>query len=169
MFGLVFGTHATDPAVEADDDELAGIVKAMATTVDQEVVEAQITFPKGKPTPRQPKAGLVVRKADAARAVIRGYLVARGPIDVPTAVVDPAVDADGLEEAMTSIGEPAVSGPVVIRVGEKKVNLPVSAYAPALVVLVKDDKPSPRSIRRSWPSHSPTPPPASARRPSTRP
>jgi hypothetical protein len=41
---------------------------------------------------------------------------------------------------MTSIGEPAVSGPVVIRVGEKKVNLPVSAYAPALVVLVKDDK-----------------------------
>ena len=140
MFGLVFGTHATDPAVEADDDELAGIVRAIATTVDQEVVEAQITFPKGKPTPRQPKAGLVVRKADTARAVIRGYLVARGPIDVPTAVVDPAVDADGLEEAMTSIGEPAVSGPVVIRVGEKKVNLPVSAYAPALVVLVKDDK-----------------------------
>ena len=140
MIGLVFGTHATDPAVDADDDELAGIVRAIATTVDQEVVEAQITFPKGKPTPRQPKAGLVVRKADTVRAVIRAYLVARGPIDVPTAVVDPAVDADGLERAMTSIGEPAVSGPVVIRVGEKKVNLPVSAYAPALVVLVKDDK-----------------------------
>ena len=138
MIGLVFGTHATDPAVEADDDELAGIITAIATTVDQEVVEAQITFPKSKPTPRQPKAGLVVRKADAVRAVIRGYLVARGPIEVPTAVVDPAVDADGLDQAMTSIAEPAVSGPVVIRVGEKKVNLPVSAYAPALQIRVVD-------------------------------
>jgi vancomycin resistance protein YoaR len=140
MIGLVFGEHATDPAVDADDDELAGIVTAIATTVDQEVVEAQITFPKSKPTARQPKAGLVVRKADAARAVIRGYLVARGPIPVPTAAVAPAVDSDGLDRAMTSIAEPAVSGPVVIRVGEKKVNLPVSAYAPALVVRVKDDK-----------------------------
>jgi len=140
MVGLVFGTHEFDPAVDADDKELAGIVAAIATTVDREVVEAQITFPKKKPTPREPKAGLVVRKADTAQAVIRGYLVARGPIDVPTAVVDPAVDADGLEEAMTSIAEPAVSGPVVINVGKKKVNLPVSAYAPALVVSVKDDQ-----------------------------
>ncbi len=140
MVGLVFGTHEFDPAVDADEDSLGGIVSAIATTVDVEVVEAQITFPKSKPTPREPKAGLVVRKADTVRAVIDGYLVARGPIDVPTAVVEPAVDADGLDEAMTEIAEPAVSGPVVIRVGEKKVNLPVSAYAPALVVRVKDDK-----------------------------
>ena len=66
--------------------------------------------------------------------------MARGPIDVPTAVVDPAVDANGLEEAMKTIGEPAVSGPVVIKVGKKRVNLPVSAYAPALVVRVKDNE-----------------------------
>ena len=140
MVGLVFGTHEFDPAVGADEDSLGGIVSAIATTVDVEVVEAQITFPKSKPTPREPKDGLVVRKADTVRAVIDGYLVARGPIDVPTAVVEPAVDADGLDDAMTEIAEPAVSGPVVIRVGEKKVNLPVSAYAPALVVRVKDDK-----------------------------
>jgi vancomycin resistance protein YoaR len=140
MIGLLFGTHATAPAVDADEKELAGIVRSMATSIDREVVEAQITFPKQKPTPRQPKAGLIVRKADTVRAVIGAYLVARGPIDVPTAVVDPTVDANGLEEAMKTIAEPAVSGPVVIKVGEKKVNLPVSAYAPALVVRVKDNE-----------------------------
>ncbi len=139
MAGLLFGTHATHPAVDADDAKLAGIVTSIAATVDIEVIEPQITFPKGKPSARQPKAGLVVRKADTVTAVIRGYLVARDPIDVPTAVVDPTVDADGLEQAMTSIAEPAVSGPVVIKVGKKNVNLPVSAYAPALVVRVKDD------------------------------
>ena len=143
MFGLVFGTHEFDPAVGADDKELTGIIVSIATTVDREVVEAQITFPKKKPTPRQPKAGLVVRKADAVQAVKRGWLVSRGPIDLPMAVVDPAVDADGLEEAMTSIAQPAVSGPVVIKVGKKKVNLPVSAYTPALVVRVKGDELTP--------------------------
>ena len=140
MLALVFGTHATAPAVDADDKELTGIVRSIATSIDREVVEAQITFPKSKPTARQPKAGLVVRKADTVRTVIGAYLVARGPVDVPTAVVEPTVDANGLEEAMKTIGEPAVSGPVVIRVGEKRVNLPVSAYAPALVVLVKDNE-----------------------------
>ena len=140
MVGLLFGTHASDPAVDADDEKLGSIVASIAASVDREVVEPQITFPKKKPTPRQPKAGLVVRKADTVDTVIHGYLVARKPIAVPTAVVDPAVDADGLEEAMTSIAKPAMSGPVVIKVGKKKVNLPVSAYAPALVVRVKDDK-----------------------------
>ena len=143
MVGLLFGTHATAPAVEGDVKELTGIATSIASTVDREVVEPQITFPKKKPTPREPKAGLVVRKADTVRAIIDAYLVARGPIDVPTAVVEPAVDSNGLEEAMKTIGEPAVSGPVVIKVGKKKVSLPVSAYAPALVVRVKDNELTP--------------------------
>ena len=140
MLGLLFGTHDTAPAVDADMDELTGIVRSIATSIDREVIEAQITFPKQKPTPREPKAGLVVRKADTVRAVIGGYLVARGPIDVPTAAVDPTVDSAALDEAMKTIAEPAVSGPVAIKVGEKRVNLPVSAYTSALVVRVKDNE-----------------------------
>jgi vancomycin resistance protein YoaR len=140
MAGLLFGTHKTAPAVDADDAKLDGIVKAIAATVDRDVVEPQITFPKGKPTPRQPKAGLVVSRSDTADAVIHAYLVARHPVDVPTAVVEPTVGSEGLEKAMTTIAEPAVSGPVTIKVGNKKVKLPVSAYAPALVVRVKDEE-----------------------------
>lgn len=140
MLGLVLGTHETDPVVDADDEKLEGIVASIASTVDQEVVEPQITFPKSKPKAREPEPGLVVRKADTADAVLRGYLVAREPIPVATAVVDPTVDAEGLEEAMTSIAEPAVSGPVAIKVGDKEVDLPVSAYAPALVVRVIDEQ-----------------------------
>jgi vancomycin resistance protein YoaR len=53
-------------------------------------------------------------------------------------VVEPAVDQEGLDEAMETIAEPAVSGPVVIKVGDKEVDLPVSAYAPALEIRVID-------------------------------
>ena len=41
---------------------------------------------------------------------------------------------------MKTIAKPAVSAPITIRVGDKKVSLPVTAYAPALVVRVKDNK-----------------------------
>ena len=139
MVGLLFGSHESDLAVDADEEKLGGIVTAIATSVDREVVEALITFPKQKPTPREPKDGLAVRKADAARAVLKGYLVATEPITLPTEVVEPAVDQEGLDEAMETIAEPAVSGPVVIKVGDKEVDLPVSAYTPALEIRVVDE------------------------------
>lgn len=140
MAGLLFGTHEFHPAVEADGDKLADIVASISTGIDREVVEPQITFPNGKPKARQPETGLIVRKGDAADAVILGYLVTRRPIPVPTAVIEPKVDVDGLKQAMTRIAEPAVSGPVIIKVGKKRVKLPVSAYAPALVVRVVGDR-----------------------------
>ncbi len=143
MVALLFGEHDHDLAVEADDEKLTGIISAIATAVDKEVVEALITFPKEKPTPREPAAGLAVRKADAARAVLSGYLTTDDPIEVPTEVVEPAVDDEGLDAAMTELAEPAVSGPVVIRVGDKKVDLPVSAYAPALQIRVVDGSMTP--------------------------
>ena len=138
--GLFFGDHETDPALDVDDSKLQSTIGTIGETVNRDVVEAQITFPDSKPKERQPKAGRVIARADAADAIRGAYLVSDKPVKVPTAVVEPAVDADGLDEAMETIAKPAVSDPIAIRVGDKKVSLPVSAYAPALVVRVKDNK-----------------------------
>lgn len=138
LVGLFFGDHEKAPVLDIDDAKLQSTIGTIGETVNRDVVEAQITFPKGKPTPRDPRAGRVVARADAATAIRGAYLVSDEPVKVPTAVVEPAVDADGLAEAMKMIAEPAVSGPITIRVGDKEVSLPVTAYAPALVVRVKD-------------------------------
>lgn len=138
--GLFFGDHASDPALDVDDAKLQSAIGTIGETVNREVVEAQITFPDAKPKPREPKTGRVVARADAAAAIRKAYLVDDEPIKVPTAVVEPAVDSAGLADAMRTIAKPAVSGPVTIRVGDKKVSLPVTAYAPALVVRVQDNK-----------------------------
>lgn len=139
MVGLFFGDHETAPALDVDDAKLQSVIGTIGESVNVEVVEAQITFPKGKPTPRAPTAGLVVARDDAAEAIKGAYLVTDTPVTVPTVVVEPAVDADGLAEAMETIAEPAVSGPVTLAVGDKKVSLPVSAYTPALVVHIEDN------------------------------
>ncbi|KRC66442.1 hypothetical protein ASE12_17715 [Aeromicrobium sp. Root236] len=140
MVGLFFGDHKTDPALDVDDAKLQSSIGTIGEAVNREVVEAQITFPDGKPKAREPKAGRVIARADAANAIREAYLVSDEPVKVPTAVVEPAVDSDGLADAMKTIAKPAVSAPITIRVGDKKVSLPVTAYAPALVVRVKDNK-----------------------------
>ncbi|MCW2830791.1 MAG: hypothetical protein JWP31_1483 [Aeromicrobium sp.] len=138
MLALVAGHHDHDLALDVDDSKLQGFIGTISASVNQDVVEAQITFPKGKPVPREPKAGLVVSRSDTADRIRSSYLVSDEPIEVPTVTVEPAVDAEGLAEAVTTIGEPAVSGPVTLKVGDKRVSLPVTAYAPALVVRVED-------------------------------
>ncbi|MGA8987958.1 VanW family protein [Aeromicrobium sp.] len=140
MIGLFVGDHSTDPALDVDEAKLQSAIGTIGEAVNREVVEAQITFPKAKPTARQPRPGLVIARADTEEAIRQAYLVDEAPIKVPTAVVEPAVDASELAEAMKTIAEPAVSGPVTIRSGDKKVALPVTAYAPALVVRVMDNQ-----------------------------
>ncbi len=140
MAGLFFGKHETAPALDVDNSLLQSVIGTIGESVNVEVVEAQITFPKSKPTPREPQAGRVVARDDAADAIKSAFLVTDKPVKVPTVVVDPAVDSEGLADAMENIAKPAVAGPVTLAVGEKLVSLPVTAYAPALVVHVEDNE-----------------------------
>ena len=139
MIGLVLGDHETAPALDVDNSKLQSVIGTIGESINVEVIEAQITFPKAKPTPREPVAGLVVARDDAAEAIKDAYLVTDEPVKVPTVVVEPAVDSDGLADAMKTIAQPAVAGPVTLAVGAKSVSLPVTAYTPALVVHVQDN------------------------------
>jgi vancomycin resistance protein YoaR len=143
IIGLFVGEHDTDPALDVDDARLQSAIGTIGERVNRDVVEAQITFPDAEPEARRPRPGRVVARADAADAIRRAYLVSDEPVPVPTAAVEPTVDDEGLADAMKTIAEPAVSGPVTLRVGDKKVALPVTAYAPALVVRVLDSQLTP--------------------------
>ena len=143
MAALFVGDHDHAPALDVDDAALDSAVAAIAEAIDREVVEAQITFPDGAPTARRPEDGLVVSRSDTAAAIRAAYLVSDDPVEVPTAAVEPTVDAEGLAAAMTSIAEPAISGPVTLKVGDKTVALPVTAYAPALSIRVQDGRLAP--------------------------
>ncbi|MCD9197046.1 VanW family protein [Aeromicrobium wangtongii] len=138
MVALFIGKHDHPPALTVDEDALSSAVAAIGESVDVPVVEPQVTFPDAKPKARQPKAGLVMSREDTAAAIRAAYLVSDEPIEVPTVPVEPTVDADDLATAMTTIAEPAVSGPVTLKVGDKSVALPVTAYAPALSIRVRD-------------------------------
>ena len=137
MVGLFVGEHSYDTVLDVDRATLDGVVDSIGEAVDVDVVEAQITFPDAKPRAREPETGRLVPRDDTAELIQRSYLMETGPQKVPTVDVEPAVDSEALQDAMTTIAEPAVSGPVTLDVGDDQVELPVTAYAPALVVRVE--------------------------------
>ena len=138
MMGLFFGNHDHPAAVNVDPSKFDHVLDGLGDAMNIDVVEAQITYKKAKPVAREPKPGLIVNREETLDAAKAAYLVSTKPITVPKTVVEPAVDSAGLAKAMTEIGKPAVTGPVTLHVGKKDVPLPPSAYAPALVIAVKD-------------------------------
>ncbi|MEO6472165.1 MAG: VanW family protein [Aeromicrobium sp.] len=138
MVGLLFGDHAFAPVVDADKSQARDFVDGLGDLINVDVIEAQITYKHAKPIAREPVAGLIVDQDKTIEAAKAAYLVATKPVTIPTLVVEPAVDSAGLAKAMTEIGRPAVSGPITLHVGKKDVPLAPSAFAPALVIAVKD-------------------------------
>ncbi|MTB87864.1 VanW family protein [Aeromicrobium senzhongii] len=138
MIALFAGGSDHDPQLRVDDTKLAAAVASVAETVDQPVVQAQITFPDAKPKARQPKPGNQVPQDEFAQTIRESWLTSEDPIRVPVAAVAPAVDRAGLERAMREIAQPAVSAPVTLKVGSSRADLPVTAYAPALSIVVRD-------------------------------
>lgn len=139
MVAVFFGGTDHAPVVDADDRALAAQVATIAEAVDEPVVEPVITFPDAKAKARQPRAGNEVDQQRFADDITANWLMTDEPLSVPVERVEPAVDAAGLATAMEQIAAPAMSGPVTLVVGDARVDLPVTAYAPALSVVVKGD------------------------------
>lgn len=138
MVRLVFGGRDLAPELTVDEKLLDAAVASISESINVDVTEPLISFPNGQPEARQPADGLRVRSKATHEAIEAAYLVSTDPITVPTEVMEPSVDAAGLQQAMTTIAQPAISAPVALQVGDQRIELPVTAYAPALTIGVKD-------------------------------
>ncbi|MFT4299630.1 MAG: VanW family protein [Aeromicrobium sp.] len=138
MVAVFFGGEAQRAELDVETETFESAREVVGQAVDIPVTEALITFPEGQPQAVQPADGREVTSEDLLAAIREVYLLSDDPVAIPTSVVKPAVDAEGLETAMQEIAIPAVSAPVVLNVGEQQIELPVSAYAPALQIRVED-------------------------------
>lgn len=134
IWALVVGGDDHPPVLDVETAVLAAAIDAIGDEVDVPVVEPMITFPKGEPKPRAPEAGEVIKRSELRQDVQDAYLMTSDPVEAPMDQVSPSVDAAGLDRAMREIAEPAVSGPIELRVGDTSVDLPVTAWTPALTV-----------------------------------
>lgn len=135
MVRLGLGEEKAPLVIAAHTDDLKAAVEEVANSVDQPPVEPLVTFDGTEPRVRKPKPGIVVDQPAAADAIRSAYLVSNKVV-LPMKKARPAVGQRRLDIAMKRIVEPAISGPVTVVIGDQKISLPVSAYAPALSVRV---------------------------------
>jgi vancomycin resistance protein YoaR len=124
-----------DAVVRVDRARLDDAVGAFADQVDQPAVEGAVTFAHGEVAARYPRAGSVVDRDAAAAAVRSAFLHRHGPDDVvalPVRTARPRVTTTAVSDAMEAFGNPAMSGPVVVRLAGEGVQLEPEDYAASL-------------------------------------
>ena len=132
MWDYVAGGHAQAPVVVVDQQALAAAVAEVADAADQPAVEGRVTFGSGEATPHYPENGTLVDRTRAEVALRAAFLAGERSLELPTLVDRPTISQAAVSRAMDSFANPAVSGPVVVRLDGEGVSVAPEEFADAL-------------------------------------
>ncbi|HET7476648.1 MAG TPA: VanW family protein [Dermatophilaceae bacterium] len=120
------------PLVAAvDRARLRAAVDQAAARTDQAVREGSVSFAGGRAVVTTPVVGVTVDR-DRTVAGIAAAWPARTRIDAVATTVEPKLSAAEIDRAVREFAQPAMSGPVRLRVGARRVVLAPTALSPAL-------------------------------------
>ncbi|GLY28550.1 VanW family protein [Kineosporia sp. NBRC 101731] len=131
------GAHDADP--ELADPTVEQGLKVFAGNVAQAPVNASIIFDGTTPEVREAVPGHEIASS-AVRRVRAHWLT--GEVTVPVATRAPRVSTADARRALVDQAGPAVSGPLVVRVGGTGVELEPAQFVPSLAFAVKNGKPA---------------------------
>ncbi|CAN5210241.1 VanW family protein [soil metagenome] len=140
MFRLFTGSDSYAPVIAVEKAKMSSVLANLSQTLDTPEVEPQITFDAEKPVVREPVDGVRVDTESAQKTIEAAYLISTAPQTLTMKTVVPSVGVDGVKYALDTFATPAMAGPVTLVVGADKVELPTTAFAPALTVEVVDGK-----------------------------
>ncbi len=132
MFEYVAGGGPSDPVLDVDRARLDAAVTALADEVDEPAKDGTVTFADGEADATYSETGVVIDRPAAATAVRQEFLHSEGPVELPTIEAEPEIGDDVVSEAMDSFANPAMSGPVVIRLAGEGVRLETDDIARTL-------------------------------------
>ncbi len=134
MWALIVGGGDNSPVFTINNSQLDAKITEVSEDIDVPVLEPRITFPNNKPEVREPRIGQIVDQTAFATRIQDAYLMTSKPVEIPIERVCPEGTSQDARDAMSAIAEPAVSAPVSLKISGKTVELPVSAFAPALAI-----------------------------------
>ncbi|WP_232314286.1 VanW family protein [Isoptericola dokdonensis] len=133
----VLGGDEVAPVVDVDRSALSAAVGSAAESLAKEPVDGTVRFTGGEPVATDPADGTAVVVDAAQDAVVTGWLVTSGPIELPTEPVPPAIDQADTDAALAE-AEQVVSGPVTVDVGGQNPELPARVLARSTSFVAQD-------------------------------
>lgn len=139
------GAGATTPIVDIEESKLTAAVADVASQTDTEPVNGSVAFSDGEVVTSEPVAGRTLDTDAAVDELTAAYYggasdgeTPRTDVTFPAVVVDPVIDAEAVQAAVTEFAEPAMSGPVTIVAGNESVDLSASLISQALTMTSDD-------------------------------
>jgi vancomycin resistance protein YoaR len=149
MLRVLTGGEPVEPVIKADEDKLKVAIERLVKQVNRAPTEGSITFGvnegKAEAVAHKPAEGVTLDPEQAEEAVLDAYPAAGEPFALPVTTAKPTVGTDALDQAMADYAQPAVSAPIELAVGDKRVELSPEELAPALKLTINPDR-----------SHTPT-------------
>ena len=109
-----------EPVFTVDKLAFDKALNTITSSFSEQAVEGTITFDTGKAVPVQGKPGLRVASAPMLELVKTGLFRDETP-ELPVETSEPYITKEDVRRAMESFGQPAMSAPVVITIGPKRV------------------------------------------------
>ncbi|MEU5159937.1 VanW family protein [Streptomyces sp. NPDC020875] len=130
------GGGAVEPVVSMDEDKAKAALDALAKKHDREVRDGGITFDKGnaKAVPAVTGQSLNVDKSVGKLRTAFTEGASGGAADLPVKETAPKTDAAETERMMREFAEPAMSEPVTLTTGDKKITVTTGAIGRALTI-----------------------------------
>jgi hypothetical protein len=112
--------------------------------VDEPVVEGDVVFEDGRVRAVYPRAGHLLDREAAARALVSSYPSDGETVELGLSDAAPAVSTSEVSRVMKAFANPAVSGAVTYRFGAVRVVVRPEDYAAALSMTASDGRLRPR-------------------------
>lgn len=134
------GAGRLDAVATVDTGRLAARIRTMSGGFGAPPVDGRVVFTAHGVREIPGQAGDAVSLAAAVDAVETAYLSGQSRAEVPLVPAPPAIDQADLTDALSSFAHPAMSGPVTLAFGARKLTLQPRQYAGALAMVPKDGR-----------------------------
>ncbi|WP_433830030.1 VanW family protein [Actinoplanes sp. CA-015351] len=129
----LFGSRAVAPVVAVDAEMLDAALRKSLGKIGAPMTQPAVVFDGIKPRAVHPSPG---RDIDPARTaeIVRTSWPASTAVTVPLVEVQPVTTADEVDQLVTTVAAPAVSGPLTITSDKGTLTVPPAAIAKSLVL-----------------------------------
>jgi len=126
------GGDEVDPVLDVDESALEATIERLGSELGTEPVDATATFTASTVRTTPATTGRLLDEEAAREGLLSAYLSEEPAVELELVDVEPTITDAEMEEAVSELANPALSGPVTLVFGDSPVTLRPRDYARAL-------------------------------------
>ncbi|WP_300645353.1 VanW family protein [Nocardioides sp.] len=134
------GGDEVEPVLDVDESALEATIERLDSELGTEPVDATATFTASTVRTTPATTGRLLDEEAAREGLLSAYLAEEPTVELELVDVEPTITDAEMEEAVSELANPALSGPVTLVFGDSPVTLRPRDYAPALSLEADGDE-----------------------------